>query len=126
MTKNNGSTIRTFNRFELKYLVSLQQAERFKTGMRPYVIPDEYGHNNGRYSLSSLYYDSPSFRCFRENLDGIRFRRKLRVRRYETGEILAEDRHDAAAARREYERLLTQYPDYLFATEIRLRLRELP
>ena len=42
------------------------------------------------------------------------------------GEILAEDRHDAVAARREYERLLTQYPDYLFATEIRLRLRELP
>jgi tetratricopeptide (TPR) repeat protein len=42
------------------------------------------------------------------------------------GAIYAEDRADAVAARREYERLLVQYPDYLFATEIRQRLRELP
>ncbi len=41
------------------------------------------------------------------------------------GEILATDRADAAAARREYERLLVQYPDYLFVNEIRQRLREL-
>jgi tetratricopeptide (TPR) repeat protein len=41
------------------------------------------------------------------------------------GEILAQERGDAAAARREYERLLVQYPDYLFATEIRQRLKEL-
>jgi lipopolysaccharide biosynthesis regulator YciM len=54
--------------------------------------------------------------------DGRHAARALALR----GEILAEDRHDAVAARREYERLLTQYPDYLFATEIRLRLRELP
>jgi tetratricopeptide (TPR) repeat protein len=42
------------------------------------------------------------------------------------GEILLEDRGDATAARQEYERLLVQYPDYLFATEIRQRLRDLP
>lgn len=42
------------------------------------------------------------------------------------GEILADDRLDAAAARREYERLLVQYPDYLFAGEVRQRLRDLP
>ena len=42
------------------------------------------------------------------------------------GTIYSEDRLDAAAARREYERLLVQYPDYLFATEIRQRLRDLP
>ena len=42
------------------------------------------------------------------------------------GAIYSEDRLDAAAARREYERLLVQYPDYLFATEIRQRLRDLP
>lgn len=42
------------------------------------------------------------------------------------GEILADDRLDAAAARREYERLLVQYPDFLFAGEVRQRLRDLP
>ncbi|MBD3221467.1 tetratricopeptide repeat protein [bacterium] len=41
-------------------------------------------------------------------------------------EILAEQRGDAPAARREYERLLAQYPDYLFAGEVRERLRALP
>jgi len=42
------------------------------------------------------------------------------------GEILADDRLDSGAARREYERLLAQYPDYLFAGEVRQRLRDLP
>lgn len=41
-------------------------------------------------------------------------------------EILADDRLDTVAARREYERLLVQYPDYLFAGEVRQRLRDLP
>jgi tetratricopeptide (TPR) repeat protein len=42
------------------------------------------------------------------------------------GEILADLRRDEPAARREYERLLIQYPEYLFADEVRLRLRSLP
>ncbi|MBN1147183.1 MAG: polyphosphate polymerase domain-containing protein [Anaerolineales bacterium] len=83
-------TIRKFNRFELKYLVTLQQAERIKAGLRAYLAPDEHGNNNGRYALASLYYDSPDYHCYWEKVDGIRFRRKLRIRRYETGEALAE------------------------------------
>ena len=31
---NPSQSIRKFNRFELKYLISLQEAERFKTGLR--------------------------------------------------------------------------------------------
>ncbi len=33
MTNDCGNTIHKFNRFELKYCISLQQAERFKTGL---------------------------------------------------------------------------------------------
>jgi hypothetical protein len=84
-------TIRNFNRFELKYLINLQQAERFKSGLRAYLVPDEHGKNNGRYTVSSLYYDSPGFRCYWEKLDGLKVRRKLRIRRYETGEVLTEE-----------------------------------
>ena len=91
MMNNNGNTIRTFNRFELKYLVSLQQAERFKTDLKRYVVPDEHGHHNGRYALSSLYYDSPGLRCYRENDDGLKFRRKLRIRRYETDQVFTDE-----------------------------------
>jgi hypothetical protein len=84
-------TIRSFNRFELKYLISLQEAERFKAGLQAYLVPDEHGGNQGRYGVSSLYYDSPRFRCYREKLDGLRVRRKLRIRRYGTDEVLTEE-----------------------------------
>lgn len=84
-------TIRTFNRFELKYLLTLPQAERFKAGLRRYLVPDEHGNNNGRYTLASLYYDSPGLRCYWEKENGVKYRRKLRLRRYETGEVLTEE-----------------------------------
>jgi len=84
-------TIRKFNRFELKYLITLQQAEKFKQALRAYMIPDDHGPNNGRYALTSLYFDSPDLRCYWEKEFGLRLRRKLRLRRYETGEDLTEE-----------------------------------
>src|SRR4030066_1628577 len=88
---NLSHAIRKFNRFELKYIISLKQAAHLKSGLRAYLIPDEHGSNNGRYFVTSLYYDSPDYRCYREKKDGIKFRRKLRLRRYETGTVLTED-----------------------------------
>ncbi|MFZ5909376.1 MAG: polyphosphate polymerase domain-containing protein [Chloroflexota bacterium] len=88
---NLSHTIRRFNRFELKYLISLKQAEVFKKALRAYLTADEHGNGNGRYALASLYYDSPDFRCYWEKVDGIRFRRKLRIRLYETGAPLEAD-----------------------------------
>ena len=82
-------TIRKFNRFELKYLVTLQQAEQLKAALRAFLLPDEHG--GGSYGLTSLYYDSPDYRCYWEKVDGIKFRRKLRIRRYEDGQPLAAE-----------------------------------
>ena len=84
-------TIRKFNRFELKYVITLQQAEKFKRALRAFMHPDEHGPDNGRYALASLYYDSPDLRCYWEKEYGLRFRRKMRLRRYETGETLTEE-----------------------------------
>lgn len=88
---NLSHTIRRFNRFELKYLITLKQAELFKEALRAYLLVDDHGNGNGRYGLASLYYDSPDFRCYWEKVDGVKFRRKLRVRRYECGEPLTAD-----------------------------------
>ena len=88
---NSSQSIRKFNRFELKYLLTLQQAEKLKTGLRAYMNIDEHSRNSGGYALTSLYYDSPGFRCYREKVDGLRVRRKLRIRVYENDEILTED-----------------------------------
>ena len=84
MIKRNQSR-HEFNRFELKYLVTLQQAAHFKSVLRSYLIPDENGNDNGSYMLSSLYYDSADLRCYWEKEYGLEHRRKLRIRHYETG-----------------------------------------
>jgi len=83
--------VRSFNRFELKYLFTLSQAERLKSSLAAYLVPDEHSHHEGRYNLASLYYDSPDLRCYWEKVDGLKYRRKLRIRCYETGEPLTDD-----------------------------------
>jgi SPX domain protein involved in polyphosphate accumulation len=88
---NLSHTVRRFNRFELKYLLTLKQAELFKTALRAYLIADEHGNGNGRYTLTSLYYDSPDYRCYWEKVDGIKFRRKLRIRYYELQDTLTDN-----------------------------------
>lgn len=85
---NLSHTIRRFNRFELKYLLTIKHAETFKKALRAYLFPDEHGNGEGRYPLTNLYYDSPDFRCYWEKVDGIKFRRKLRIRRYVADEAL--------------------------------------
>lgn len=84
-------TIRRFNRFELKYLMPLPAAEHFKEALRPYLVPDDHGNSQGGYALSSLYYDSPDYRFYWEKMDGIKFRRKLRIRHYETDAPLTNE-----------------------------------
>jgi hypothetical protein len=105
MMSNDGNTLHEFNRFELKYVISLQQAERIKTDLKRYLVPDEHGHSNGRYALSSLYYDSPELRCYRENDGGLKFRRKLRIRRYETGEVFTDESPVFVEIKQRYDRV---------------------
>jgi SPX domain protein involved in polyphosphate accumulation len=88
---NLSHIIRKFNRFELKYLITLKQAEQFKSALRDYLLPDEHGNHNGRYELANLYYDSPDLRCYWEKMDGVKCRRKLRLRHYETGDVFTDE-----------------------------------
>jgi len=78
-----SSAIRRFNRFELKYLLSWQAAKRLKQDLRQYLQPDAHGDENGTYALASLYYDTADYRFYWEKIEGIKFRRKLRIRHYE-------------------------------------------
>jgi SPX domain protein involved in polyphosphate accumulation len=88
---NLSHTIRKFNRFELKYLITQEQAAQFRLALGAYLLPDEHGSNDGCYALASLYYDSPDLRCYWEKVDGVKFRRKLRIRRYENGAPFPND-----------------------------------
>ena len=88
---NYYQAIRKFNRFELKYLIFLKQAEELKQTLQRYMIPDLYGGGDGRYQIANMYYDSPDYRCYWEKENGIKFRRKLRLRNYETQEMMTEE-----------------------------------
>jgi SPX domain protein involved in polyphosphate accumulation len=73
--------IRRFNRYELKYIIHLDAARRIMEDLETMTVPDTYGGING-YPLVSLYYDSPGMDFYWAKIEGIKFRRKLRIRIY--------------------------------------------
>ena len=86
-----SQTIRHFNRFELKYLTPMKQAEEIRKTLHEYLQPDEHSNGHGNYLITSLYYDSPDYRCYWEKMDGVRYRRKLRIRNYDSSDIVKEN-----------------------------------
>lgn len=81
---NQPSALHAFNRFELKYLVPSSQMTAVRAELTSRMQRDENAGPSG-YSLWSLYYDTAALRFYYEKIDGLRFRRKLRLRRY--GEV---------------------------------------
>ena len=73
--------IRDFNRFEFKYVVSDQRAREFAGELEGYAHRDPHSGPSG-YPVHSVYWDSPQWTFFWEKLDGEKYRRKLRFRRY--------------------------------------------
>jgi len=74
--------IRRFNRFELKYLVSAPLRDALLPEIRERMLPDREGSESGVYRVTSLYFDTPDLAFFRAKREGIKFRRKLRIRIY--------------------------------------------
>lgn len=64
---------------------------RLQEDLKYYVLPDTYNDDTGAYTLSSLYYDTDDYRFYREKIDGLKFRRKLRIRTYETAKELTDE-----------------------------------
>ncbi len=100
-----SQTIRHFNRFELKYLINLKQAEMIRKTLLYYLKPDEHGNGDGHYSITSLYYDSPDYRCYWEKMDGVRYRRKLRIRTYDSIEGVSDDTIVFVEIKQRYDRV---------------------
>jgi SPX domain protein involved in polyphosphate accumulation len=78
--------IRRFNRYELKYQLHFKAALRIMKDLREMTQPDEHGGLEG-YRVVSLYYDSPGLDFFWAKIEGIKFRRKLRLRIYPGDDI---------------------------------------
>ncbi len=85
---------RRFNRFELKYVVRSDRRDALVRELAERMGPDAHGDAAGAYRVTSLYYDSPDLAGYRAKIDGIKFRRKVRVRTY--GRYLTDPRAPVA------------------------------
>lgn len=74
--------MKRFNRFELKYILTASQAADVRQDLLHNMQPDAHGSADGSYAIASLYYDTAALSFMRAKLEGIKFRRKLRLRRY--------------------------------------------
>ncbi|WP_051415626.1 polyphosphate polymerase domain-containing protein [Nocardiopsis sp. CNT312] len=78
--------LHAFNRYEIKYLVPVGKVADIRSELAGRMLVDRNAGAGG-YGVWSVYYDTDRLRFYWEKVEGLRFRRKLRVRRYgETGE----------------------------------------
>ncbi|MBN1654740.1 MAG: polyphosphate polymerase domain-containing protein [Deltaproteobacteria bacterium] len=83
--------IRRFNRYELKYILPVEKCDRIIRDLQGFAHPDSHGGARG-YHVVSLYYDSPALDFFWAKIEGIKYRRKVRLRIYPENDIEATTR----------------------------------
>ena len=67
-----------FKRYEIKYMLTLEQKEKILTAMQDYMSIDQYG----RSSIRNIYFDTDSYRLIRRSIDKPKYKEKLRIRSY--------------------------------------------
>lgn len=73
--------IEIFKRKEQKYLITMEQYRKLVDAISEYMRPDTFGEN-GKYTVTSLYFDSNDHRIYYETKNKLKFRQKLRLRVY--------------------------------------------
>jgi len=68
----------TFERVEIKYVLSEEKYHAFRNRISEYMQDDEYGLSK----ISSIYYDSENLDVIRESLEKPTYKEKLRLRAY--------------------------------------------
>lgn len=84
---DTASRLHAFNRFEIKYLVPEDRADELRAALDQQMDEDAHAGNGG-YPITSVYYDTADLTFYWEKIEGLRFRRKLRIRHYGTGDDL--------------------------------------
>lgn len=67
-----------FKRYEIKYMLTLEQKEKIVSVMQEYMALDKYG----RSSIRNIYFDTDSYRLIRRSIDKPKYKEKLRIRSY--------------------------------------------
>jgi len=69
-------------RREYKYLVPHKDIDRLRKRILPFVNVDGFAEEGNQYTVRSIYFDSSSLKYYNEKVDGIKIRKKLRIRGY--------------------------------------------
>ncbi len=79
-----AGNVNHISRFEIKYYVPKDRIDALKAFIRPYVELDPHAVNvpDNRYLVRSLYFDTPQLDFYYEKADGLKVRKKLRIRTY--------------------------------------------
>ena len=67
-----------FKRYELKYMLTLEQKEKILEAMSPYMQLDKYG----RTTIRNIYFDTDNYRLIRRSIEKPAYKEKLRIRSY--------------------------------------------
>ena len=67
-----------FKRYELKYMLTLEQKEKILEAMSNYMELDKYG----RTTIRNIYFDTDNYRLIRRSLEKPAYKEKLRIRSY--------------------------------------------
>lgn len=68
----------TFQRYELKYLLTSRQKEQIIKAAAGRMVPDPYG----RSTIRNIYFDTDTYRLIRRSIEGTAYKEKLRIRSY--------------------------------------------
>lgn len=73
-----------YGRRELKYFIAPELIPEIKALIAPYMEVDPYAkeRENYTYTIRSIYFDTEHFDFYYEKLDGLKIRKKVRVRSY--------------------------------------------
>ncbi|SHG58856.1 polyphosphate polymerase domain-containing protein [Ornithinibacillus halophilus] len=75
-----------FSRREQKYLITRAQYQSLIDRMAPYMRYDKFG-KEGKYTVTSLYFDNQQHAIYFETKNKLKFRQKLRLRIYDETDI---------------------------------------
>lgn len=71
-----------FQRYELKYMLTVPQKELLLRAMEPYMQPDCYAHA----TIRNIYLDTDNYRLIRHSMEKPAYKEKLRLRSYARSE----------------------------------------
>jgi hypothetical protein len=71
-------------RYEYKYLVPIDKLEESRYAISPFFRIDEYAEERKcqEYTVRSIYYDSTRLDDYRDKIEGLKIRKKVRIRVY--------------------------------------------